>query len=121
MLYSRPVLDMESFLQYREVLAGDMVAIGYPTQEGAPCNMLSGYGSYGISAASMHKEGAWAFIEYLASSQTGENTYQYGIATLNSAMEDMLEQAGEEESNSGGYGRKKWIPAFLADALWRRR
>ncbi|MDE7224554.1 MAG: extracellular solute-binding protein [Acetatifactor sp.] len=103
LLYSRPVLSMETFLQYRETLAGDMVAIGYPTQEGTPCNELSGYGAYGISAASAHKEGAWAFIEYLVSSQTGENTYHHGIATLNSAMEDMLEQAKEEESNEGGH------------------
>lgn len=107
LLYSRPVLDMQSFLRYREVLAGDMVAIGYPTQEGTPCHQLSGNGTYGISAASTHKEGAWAFIEYLASSQTGENTYQYGIATLNSAMEDMLEQSREEESYRDGYA----IPA----------
>lgn len=117
LLYSRPVLDMQSFLQYREVLAGDMVAIGYPTQEGTPCNMLSGYGMYGISAASTHKEGAWAFIEYLASSQTGENTYQYGIATLNSAMEDMLERAREEESNRAGYA----IPAATDEDIMQFR
>lgn len=117
LLYSRPVLDMESFLQYREVLAGDMVAIGYPTQEGTPCNKLSGYGSYGISTASAHKEGAWAFIEYLASIQTGEDTYQYGIATLNSAMEDMLERAKEEKSNRGGYA----IPAATDEDIMQFR
>ena len=117
LLYSRPVLDMKSFLQYREVLAGDMAVIGYPTQEGTPCNMLSGYGSYGISTASTHKEGAWAFIEYLASTQTGEDTYQYGIATLNSAMEDMLERAKEEESNSGGYA----IPAATDEDIMQFR
>ncbi len=47
------------------------------------------------------------------------------MATIEERFEmiqrSVLEQAGEEESNSGGYGRKKWIPAFLADALWRRR
>ena len=55
LLYSRPVISVKSYLQYREILAGDMMAIGYPTQEGTPCNMLSGYGIYGISAASAHK------------------------------------------------------------------
>ncbi len=97
LLYSRPVIDMTTYLWYQEVLGDDRVAIGYPTQEGTPCNELSAYGGYGINAASAHKEGAWAFIEYLASSQTGEKTYQSGIATLNSAMEDMLEQSKEEK------------------------
>jgi len=98
LLYSRPVIDMSSYLQYQELLAGDGVAIGYPTREGTPCNSLSGYGVYGISAASPHKEGAWAFIEYLVSSQTGRDTYQYGIPTLNAAMEDMLERSREERT-----------------------
>lgn len=97
LLYSRPVTDMRTYLQYQEVLAGDGVAIGFPTQEGTPCNILGAYGTYGISAASPHKEGAWAFIEYLAANQTGKDTYQYGIATLNSAMEEMLEQSKEEK------------------------
>lgn len=96
LLYSRPVIDMRSYLWFQEVLAGDMVPIGYPTREGTPCNSISAYGAYGISAASTHKEGAWAFIEYLASSQSGEDTYQYGIATLNLAMEDMLERSKED-------------------------
>lgn len=97
LLYSRPIINMRSYLQYQEALAGDGVAIGFPTQEGTPCNILGAYGAYGISAASPHKEGAWAFIEYLAASQSGKDTYQYGIATLNSAMEEMLEQSKEEK------------------------
>ena len=104
LLYSRPVIDMKTYLWYQEVLADDGVAIGYPTQDGSPCNMLSAYGGYGISASSAHKEGAWAFIEYLVSSQTGEETYQHGIATLRSAMEDMLERSKEEKNLSiSGY------------------
>lgn len=120
LLYSRPVINIEFYLQYQEVLAGDMVAIGYPTKEGTPCNILSGYGMYGISTASTHKDGAWAFIEYLVSSQTGQDTYQYGIATLNSAMEDMLEQAGketEEKKVISGYA----IPAATDDDIMRFR
>lgn len=104
LLYSRPVTDMESYLWYREILAGDMVAIGYPTQDGSPCNMLGVYGEYGISTASEHKEGAWAFIEYLVTSQTAEDTYQYGIPTLNTAMEEMLEESmTEKKRNKSGY------------------
>lgn len=100
LLYSRPVTGMSSYMQYQDVLAGDSVAIGFPTREGTPCNKITAYGEYGISAASTHKEGAWVFIEYLVSSQTGKSTYQYGIATLNSAMEDMLKQAREAKGNT---------------------
>lgn len=95
---------MKTYLWVQEVLADDGVAIGYPTQDGSPCNKLSAYGGYGISASSTHKEGAWAFIEYLVSSQTGKETYQHGIATLRSAMEDMLERSKEEKNLSiSGY------------------
>ena len=95
LLYSRHVTGRRSYLQDLDILADDGVAIGFPTQEGTPCNVLSAYGGYGISTASIHKDGAWAFIEYLASSQTGKDTYQYGISTLSSAMEYMLERSKE--------------------------
>lgn len=104
LLYSRPVTSMERYLWFREILEGDMVAVGYPTQDGTPCNQIGIYGEYGINVKSEHKDGAWAFIEYLVSCQTGEESYQNGIPTLNSAMEAMLQESMEEKKrNIGGF------------------
>lgn len=104
MLYSRPVTSIQNYLWYREILQGDMVAIGYPSQDGSPCNGIGIYGEYGINSQSENKEAAWAFIEYLVSSQTADESYQHGIPTLKSSMEDMLKESMEKKNrNIGGY------------------
>lgn len=112
MLYSRPVYDMKRYLWYHEIMEGDMVAIGFPTKDGRPCNLINLYGDYGININSEHKEGAWSFIEYLVSSQTAEKSYEFALPTLNSEIEAMLEEAMEEKKrNISGFD----IPAADED------
>lgn len=54
---------------YAQAFCGgrEMAFIGYPAEEGSGNYLTAGFEHYsiGISALSKHKEGAWAFLEYL--------------------------------------------------------
>lgn len=93
LLYTHAIRDIYDYLYLQQLTDGDLVAKGYPSQDGAPFNQLHFYGDFAISAKSENKEGAWAFIEFLAKSQTAEEIFMYGIPTLNSAYQEVIEEA----------------------------
>ncbi len=117
LLFSQTITCMNYYLWHKEIMEGDIVPIGYPTEDGSPCHLMQFSYEYSINSMSEHKEGAWAFIEYLVASQTWEERGS-SIPTLKSEMEAMLMESTEEKNrNIGGYD----IPAATEEdvALFR--
>lgn len=97
LLYTRPVTDIWQYLWIKELIKGDVIAMGYPSTDGAAANKICAYGQYGINVNSKNKEGAWEFIEYLILSQNETDTYQNAIPVLNDLSDKILQNALENE------------------------
>ena len=87
-----------------------MTFIGYPTEEGSGNYLTAGSDHYniGISALSKHKEGAWAFLEYLHGDYL-DNEYTADENPLYPAKLRFLEDAvygrvGKEETLNVSHG-----------------
>lgn len=93
LLYTRPVLKIENYLYLKQLSDGDLTAKGYPAEDGLPSHMVTLYGDYAINVKSEHKDGAWAFIEFLVSMQTAKDSYNNAMPTLESAFEAMCQNA----------------------------
>lgn len=88
------IYDLDDFSVQLEMFGGDPVTcIGYPTVDGTPGNILSVSESYGISQSSSHKEGAWAFLEFLLSQDNNGNFYYFGFSTKQAELDETLESA----------------------------
>ena len=57
----------EGYVDAAHALQGFGELAGYPEPEGKPHFLMLSNCAYGINSASPHKEGAWAFLEYLLS------------------------------------------------------
>lgn len=77
----------------RDVLRSEkgMTMIGYPSVDGRPLHHAWTYNAVGITSKSRNKEGAWGFIEYFLSLETGD--FAYGIPTRRDLLDEMLEDA----------------------------
>lgn len=79
-------------------LKRSVTLIGYPTEEGDGIYMhaYNNYGSIGISSNSQHKEGAWAFLEYLYSTvydvEDEEEYWMPGFPARISRLEEILNE-----------------------------
>lgn len=98
LLYDNPLRTFNSYMQYKEELGGDVVVIGYPSASGEVCYGMSTSYAYGISTQSEHKEGAWAFIEFLLLVQEEEvkdtkSLWNFGFSTYLPALEYQYSKA----------------------------
>lgn len=94
--------DIYSFEEVQSVLAyfGDDVEvtfIGYPTYDGGNGCILLPSDSYGMSALSSHKEGAWAVLEEIFSAESKNGWRGYGFSSLRSKYEKQKEEALQVE------------------------
>ncbi|MCI8691399.1 MAG: extracellular solute-binding protein [Lachnospiraceae bacterium] len=72
LLYIEYLYTLSDFAR-SEWLAGEKItAIGRPTADGSPSLGVGVNDALSISARSRHKEGAWAFIEYVLSQEQGD-------------------------------------------------
>ena len=99
---------------YAQAFCGgrEMTFIGYPVEEGSGNYLTAGYEHYsiGISALSKHKEGAWAFLEYLHGDYL-DNEYTAGVsdtypypAKLRLLEDEVYGRVGEEETRNISHG-----------------
>ncbi|MBP5223022.1 MAG: extracellular solute-binding protein [Lachnospiraceae bacterium] len=83
--------DVQSTLAYFD---GDKATfIGYPTYDGGNGCMLYTSGKYGISAASKHKDGAWAFIESVLAGASDADRFYYRFSSRKSVFEEQKKEA----------------------------
>lgn len=88
------IYDPDDFSIQLEMFGGEPVTcIGFPTVDGTPGNTLSVSDSYGISTKSSHKEGAWAFLEFLLSQDNSRNFYYFGFSAKQAELDKSLEDA----------------------------
>jgi ABC-type glycerol-3-phosphate transport system substrate-binding protein len=82
-----------SYMQLMDAMFdGEAKFIGYPTETGSGI-LLMPRSSLGINAKSRHKEGAFAFINYLLSDayqNISEDTYRWGIPVKRSGVEALI-------------------------------
>ena len=72
------------------------VVIGYPSSDGTPVTVISGWDTYAIAARSDNKEGAWEFMESVLS-EANMRKIRYGFSTRVSLLEEMFSKAMEKE------------------------
>ena len=89
----------EDFSVNLQMFGGDKVTcIGYPTVDGSVgCMINANNGAYGISSQSQHKEGAWAFIEFLLSDDSGNDRYSYGFPSRKDKLDALFAEAMKTE------------------------
>lgn len=89
--------DPEGFSVQLEMFGNEPVTcIGFPTVDGSIGNALQASNCYGIMTKSGHKEGAWAFLEYLLQPQSSTRmSYRWGFSTRQSEFDEALENATE--------------------------
>jgi hypothetical protein len=73
-LFYPALINHISYLQELQAVLGDIVPIGFPTETGGR-HILMSYGSIGISADSVHPDGAWKFVRRLLMSEATASTY----------------------------------------------
>lgn len=88
-------MDVQEYQMYHLMFEEEATCIGYPTFDGSPGVFLQGYETYGISAKSEHKEGAWKFIESILAEDEQEHIWQFPSRI--SALEDLFADAMEPE------------------------
>ncbi len=69
------LVDFDSIQLPLEIYRQEGICIGFPSPEGSAGTMLIPYGAYAITVTSRQKEGAWAFIEYLLSSENNSSSF----------------------------------------------
>lgn len=98
-----PVLGRDYLLRYTEItgmrgvmeiraLERPVTLVGYPTGDGKGTCLYAytNFDSIGISSASPHKEGAWAFLEYLYGTMGERNYALTGFPARISSLEKYL-------------------------------
>lgn len=98
LLYDAGIRNVGEFLLQREVFQEEVAYIGYPTEDGSTCYGLRNIYGFGISSNSKAKDGAWAFIEFLAESQKAEDVIQAAFPTVKSEFEKALEESRVQKS-----------------------
>lgn len=77
---------------YEEVFGGEAVCVGFPTVDGSVGCAFYADNALAISAASSHKEGAWAFLESFLANEEYVDGYDFvtNRAWLENRMESVL-------------------------------
>lgn len=112
-LLNNAVVNLNDYMEIKDLMCGDMVSIGYPGENGSPVYGIGGYGGYAISSSSSNKDGAWEFIEFQILNQQGSMKTDAGIPVLKSAYQDMIDETvtyrnnmNSGDENTGGNGDK---------------
>jgi len=75
----------------RDSLRGYGEFAGYPGSSGGPCYLLHPAAAFGLNSSSLHKEDAWAFLEYLMSEDFLAHG-QLGFPARRDAFEEYLDR-----------------------------
>ncbi len=90
--------DITEFQMYSLMFGEPVNLIGYPTADGQKGNVLRPSEAYGILSTSRHKEGAWAFLEYMLQYEdAADSWHRYGFPSRKDMMDDMMNAAMEEQ------------------------
>ncbi len=94
--------DFEQIQMYREIFAGDLTYIGYPTTEGNGA-MLELTNMFGITKNCDSNEVAWEFLrEFYMPREDSDNYYYYGFSVRQDDFDKFCEEAMEEDEYGGG-------------------
>lgn len=93
LLLQTSVSDIMDYCTNIQLFGEDEVTpIGYPTLDGSVgCLLNTSNGLYGISTKSSHKDGAWAFLEFMLSNPSSR--FNYGLSSKKSQLEETFEEA----------------------------
>lgn len=92
------IYGMEELQMNLAMFGEPVTAIGYPTTDGTPGNMLMpGGGSYAISSKSKVKDGAWTFVEFVLANQKSDDRFSYGLPTRSDLLEEVFAKSMKEE------------------------
>ena len=97
------VNSLEAMQLIDAMFDGDAKYIGLPTESGSGI-MINPNGAIAISDKSRHKDGAFAFIEYLLSDDfqsPSKNTNRYNIPVQYAAIEEIIDEATTAQMESG--------------------
>lgn len=67
LLSSPGITSLETLLRAEATLGEELTMVGYPTADGKPCYRISCRNALAMVSGSLHKEGAWAFMEFFLS------------------------------------------------------
>lgn len=71
LLGMEPMICVSSYTYWREAFGDDgMTCIGFPSRHGCGTMLDVAHSTFGISALSEHKEGAWEFLEFMLTDDT---------------------------------------------------
>ncbi|MDR2546282.1 MAG: extracellular solute-binding protein [Lachnospiraceae bacterium] len=103
--------SLESMQLNDALFDGDAKYIGAPVENGSGI-MINPSTAIGISNRSKHKDGAFAFIEYLLSDDfqsKSKNPFSYFIPVKHSAIEEIIAEATNVQMNDGiEWSRTSW-------------
>ena len=94
LLVHEVITSVENYQMVRQMIEEPSTAIGFPTSDGTPATVITGWGIYGIASRSDNKEGAWEFME----SVLGEESMQdvEGFPTRIDLLEEIFAEAMEK-------------------------
>ena len=117
-------VTFDTLLWIETQIGGKVRFLGFPTADGrgtAACRVMD---KLGMVSNSLHKEGAWDFLEYYISRGAEDGYY---LPTRISSLRDMAEKAAAPQPGMSTFNRSVWIgddmhevdefPQYLADAL----
>lgn len=88
--------SVENYQMLRLLIEEPSVVIGYPSGDGTPVTVISGWDTYAIAARSDNKEGAWEFMESVLS-EANMRKIRYGFSTRVNLLEEDFAKAMEKE------------------------
>lgn len=105
----------EDLLAYQKRYGNDLALIGYPREDRQ--GILQADMAWSINANSQNKEGAWAFIRFLLSSEY-QYTVREGFPILTEAYEQKLAEAIQEQDGESETSGSMVITEELLLHLW---
>ena len=117
-------VEFDDLLRIEIQIGGEVRFLGFPTADGrgtAACRVMD---KRGMVSNSLHKEGAWDFLEYYISRGA---EYSYYLPTRISSLRDVAEKAAAPRPGTSSFYSSMSIgddthevyefPQYLADAL----
>ncbi len=95
-LVDEVISDIENYQMVRLLIEEPSTAIGYPSSDGTPVTVISGWDTYAIATRSDNKEGAWEFMESVLAEENMQKVY-FSFPTRVSLLEEMFAEAMEKE------------------------
>ena len=102
-LVDEMISSVENYQMVRLLIEEPSTVIGYPSGDGTPITVISGWDTYAIATRSDNKEGAWEFMESVLSEENMSKPY-YSFSTRVSLLEEMFSKAMEKEYETDAAG-----------------